>query len=231
MCGRFGLTRPERLDLERFGIHELPPLVPRFNIAPGADILAIRERDGTRIGDLLRWGLVPAWAKDPEIGNRMANARADTAFEKPTFRNAMKSRRCLIPADVFYEWQVVSGASRKRPHAIRRPDGEPFAIGGLWEYWKAKEGDSDSEPIVSCAILTTDANTLMAPIHNRMPVIIRPEAYSAWLDPRTPAPALRDLMQPSPSEWLEAYPVALRVNNPKSDDARVLEPESVTADE
>ena len=171
MCGRFGLTRPERLDLERFGIQELPPLVPRFNIAPGAEILAIRERDGVRRGDLLRWGLVPAWAKDPEIGNRMANARADTAFEKPTFRNAMKSRRCLIPADVFYEWQAVPGASRKRPHAILRPDREPFAMGGLWEYWKAKDapgdGDGDGEAIVSCAILTTDANTLMTPIHHR----------------------------------------------------------------
>lgn len=228
MCGRFGLTRPERLDLERFGIQELPPLVPRFNIAPGAEILAIRERDGVRRGDLLRWGLVPAWAKDPAIGNRMANARADTAFEKPTFRNAMKSRRCLIPADVFYEWQAVPGASRKRPHAILRPDREPFAMGGLWEYWKAKDapgdGDGDGEAIVSCAILTTDANTLMTPIHHRMPVLIAPESYSAWLDPRTPAPALRDMMQPSPSEWLEAYPVSLRVNNPRSDDARVLEP-------
>ncbi len=223
MCGRFGLTRPERLDLERFGIHELPALVPRFNIAPSTDILAIRERDGVRRADLLRWGLVPAWAKDPEIGSRMANARADTAFEKPTFRNAMKSRRCLIPADVFYEWQVVPGASRKRPHAILRPDRDIFALGGLWEYWKPKGGE-ESEAIVSCAILTTDANTLMQPIHHRMPVIIAPESYAAWLDPHTPAPALRDLMQPSPSEWLEAYPVSLKVNNPRSDDASVMEP-------
>jgi len=228
MCGRFGLTRPERLDLERFGIHELPALVPRFNIAPSTDILAIRERDGVRRADLLRWGLVPAWAKDPEIGNRMANARADTAFEKPTFRNAMKSRRCLIPADVFYEWQVVPGASRKRPHAILRPDRDIFALGGLWEYWKPK-GAEESEAIVSCAILTTDANTLMQPIHHRMPVIIAPESYAAWLDPHTPAPALRDLMQPSPSEWLEAYPVSLKVNNPRSEDASVMEPAGADA--
>jgi putative SOS response-associated peptidase YedK len=227
MCGRFGLTRPERLDLQRFGIHELPPLAPRFNIAPGSAILVVREREGSPRAELLQWGLVPAWAKDPTIGQRMANARADTAFEKPAFRNAIRSRRCLIPADVFYEWQVVPGASKKRPHAIRAVDDEPFAIGGIWEYWKAKDGQGD--PIVSTAILTTDANSLMAPIHDRMPVIIAPDAYGAWLDPRTPTPALVDLMHPSPSEWLHAYPISLRVNNPRVDEAGVLEP--VAADD
>jgi putative SOS response-associated peptidase YedK len=224
MCGRFGLTRPERLDLERFGIRELPPLVPRFNVAPGSDILVVREREGERVADLVRWGLVPSWAKDPSIGNRMANARSDSAFEKPAFRNAMKTRRALIPADVFYEWQVVPGQSRKQPHAIRLRSGEPFAMAGLWEYWRAK--GEDGEGIVSTAILTTDANALMARIHDRMPVIIAASHYDAWLDPRTPAPALRDLMQPCPSEWLEAYPVSLRVNNPRADDERVLEPAS-----
>jgi putative SOS response-associated peptidase YedK len=224
MCGRFGLTRPERLDLERFGIRELPPLVPRFNVAPGSDILVVREREGERVADLVRWGLVPSWAKDPSIGNRMANARSDSAFEKPAFRNAMKTRRALIPADVFYEWQVVPGQSRKQPHAIRLRSGEPFAMAGLWEYWRAK--GEDGEGIVSTAILTTDANALMARIHDRMPVIIAASHYDAWLDPRTPAPALRDLMQPCPSEWLEAYPVSLRVNNPRADDERVLEPVS-----
>jgi putative SOS response-associated peptidase YedK len=224
MCGRFGLTRPERLDLERFGIRELPPLAPRFNVAPGSDILVVREREGERVADLVRWGLVPSWAKDPSIGNRMANARSDSAFEKPAFRNAMKTRRALIPADVFYEWQVVPGQSRKQPHAIRLRSGEPFAMAGLWEYWRAK--GEDGEGIVSTAILTTDANALMARIHDRMPVIIAASHYDAWLDPRTPAPALRDLMQPCPSEWLEAYPVSLRVNNPRADDERVLEPVS-----
>lgn len=222
MCGRFGLTRPERLDLERFGIHELPSLAPRFNIAPGSEILVVRARDGSRRAELLRWGLVPAWAKDPTIGDRMANARADTAFEKPAFRSAMRARRCLIPADVFYEWQVVPGATKKRPHAIRGADDEPFAIGGIWEYWKAKDGTGD--PIVSTAILTTDANTLMAPIHDRMPVIIPTSAFASWLDPRTPAPALVDLMHPCPSQWLRAYPVTLRVNNPRADEPSVLEP-------
>ncbi len=222
MCGRFGLTRPERLDLQRFGIGELLPLVPRFNIAPGAEILAVRVRDGERCADLVRWGLIPSWAKAPDIGNRMANARADSAFAKPSFRNAMKSRRCLIPADVFYEWQVVPGQTRKQPYAVRGRDGEPFAMAGLWEYWRPRDGGG--EGIVSATILTTDANTLMARIHDRMPVIIDPRHYNEWLDARTPAPALRDLMQPCPSEWLDAYPISLRVNNPRTDDARVLEP-------
>lgn len=222
MCGRFGLTRPERLDLERFGIRELPPLVPRFNIAPGSEVLIVRERDGEREASLVRWGLVPSWARDPGIGARMANARSDTAFEKPAFRAAMKARRALFAADVFYEWQVVPGQTRKQPHAIRLAGGAPFFMGGLWEYWRAK-GD-DGEGIVSAAILTTDANLLMSRIHDRMPVIIPPEQVDAWLDPHTPAPALRDLMQPCPSEWLEAWPISLRVNNPKSDDARILEP-------
>ncbi len=224
MCGRFGLTRPERLDLERFGIRELPALVPRFNVAPGSDILVVRERDGTRVADFVRWGLIPSWARDPSIGNRMANARAESAFEKPAFRNAMKSRRALILADVFYEWQVVPGQSRKQPHAIRLRTGEPFAMAGLWEYWRPKGGEGEGEGVVSTAILTTDANALMARIHDRMPVIIPPDRYDAWFDPRTPAPALNDLMHPCPSEWLDAFPVSLRVNNPRADDERVLEP-------
>lgn len=222
MCGRFGLTRPERLDLERFRVRELPTLTPRFNIPPGSDILVVREREGERVADLARWGLIPSWSRDADIGARMANARSDTAFEKPAFRQAMKSRRALIPADVFYEWQVVPGQSRKQPHAIRLRTGAPFAMAGIWEYWKPK--DAEGEGIVSTAILTTDANALMGRIHDRMPVIIPPERYDAWLDPRTPAPALKDLMQPCPSDWLEAFPVSLRVNNPKADDASILEP-------
>lgn len=239
MCGRFGLTRPERLDLQRFGVAYAPPLAPRFNIAPGSEILTVLERDGARFAQPLRWGLIPSWAKDPEIGNRMANARADTVYEKPAFRNAIKSRRCLILADVFYEWQVVPGQSRKQPHAIRMADGEPFALGGIWEWWRPRDGEAGApshnsvgdapsalrvDPIATCAILTTDANALMSRIHDRMPVLIPPAQYAAWLDARTPAPAVRDLMQPIQSELLEAWAVSLRVNNPKADDERVLEP-------
>ncbi|HEX7123847.1 MAG TPA: SOS response-associated peptidase [Gemmatimonadaceae bacterium] len=221
MCGRFGLTRPERLDLKRLGIAALPPLTPRFNIAPGTDILVVRERKGERRADLLRWGLIPSWATDPSIGHRMINARSDTAFEKPAFRQAMRFRRCLIPADLFYEWQAVPGRHRKQPWAVRTRDGEPFALAGLWEYWRPR---GDEPGIASCTILTTDPNQLLAPIHDRMPVIVAPERYDAWIDPRTPVAALRDLVRPYPSEAMVAWPIALRVNDPEADDESLLQP-------
>ncbi len=220
MCGRFGLTRPERLDLQRFGITAIPPLQPRFNIPPTSEVLAVREVEGKRRADLLHWGLIPFWAKDPGIGARLANARADTAFEKPAFRAAMRARRCLIPADVFYEWHAVPGQKRKQPWAVRMRDGEPFALAGLWEFWRPKEG---GDGIVSCTILTTDANTLMTPIHDRMPVIIPPVRYRAWLDPHSAEPAVTELLQPYPSDEMEAWPISLRVNNPRADDAGVLD--------
>lgn len=223
MCGRFGLTRPERLDLQRFGISALPELAPRYNIAPGTEILVVREREGARRAELLRWGLIPSWAKDPSIGDRMANARADTAHEKPAFRAAMRVRRCLIPADVFYEWQAIPGQTRKQPHAARLRDGEPFAMAGLWEFWRPKD-DASSPGIASCTILTTDANSQMRSVHDRMPVIIPPGRYDAWLDARTPDPAIRDLLQALPSDEMEVWPISLRVNNPRADDASVLTP-------
>lgn len=223
MCGRFGLSRPERLDLERFGISELPELVPRFNIPPGSEILAVRQRDGERVADFVHWGLIPSWAKDPDIGNRLANARCDTAFEKPSFRAAMKARRCLIPADVFYEWQAIPGQSRKQPHAIRMRGGEPFAIGGLWEFWRPK-GEGVAEGIVSCAILTTDANAIMSLIHDRMPVIVPPERYAEWLDARTPRPAIEEILRPIDGEGMETWPISPVVNSPRNDSESVLRP-------
>jgi putative SOS response-associated peptidase YedK len=226
MCGRFGLSRPDKLDPRRFGVSAFPELPSHFNIAPGSDILAIRERKGERVADLLHWGLVPNWAKDPAIGNRMANARSDTAFEKPSFKRAILNRRCLIPADVFYEWQVVPGQRRKQPFAVRMKDGETFALGGIWDYWKASEL---SEGIVSCAILTTEPNTLLAPIHDRMPVIIPPDRYRAWLDPKTPAPAVRDLCQSFASDVMAAWPISLRINDPEEDGEEVIEPLAPTS--
>jgi putative SOS response-associated peptidase YedK len=151
----------------------------------------------------------------------MANARSDTAFTKPAFRDPMRQRRCLIPADVFYEWQVIPGRSPKQPFAVALHDAEIFALGGIWDYWRPKEG---GDGLVTCAILTTDPNTLLTPVHDRMPVIVRPERYSAWLDPRTPAPAVRDLMQPYPSEEMRAWPITRRVNKASEDDAGILVP-------
>lgn len=217
MCGRFGLTRPERLDLERFGIAELPALSPRYNIAPGDHILTVRVRSGERVADLVRWGFVPHWSRSADGGS--VNARGDSAFTKPSFRDAMRLRRCLIPADLFYEWQAVPGHKQKQPYAIRMKGGEVFALGGIWDYWKPPDG----EGLASCAILTTEPNTLLTPIHDRMPVIVPPSKYAMWLDYRTPAPALGDIMRPAESDAMELWPISLKVNSAKIDDESLLE--------
>lgn len=222
MCGRFGLTRPERLDAVRLGVAALPRLAPRYNIPPGSDVLVIRERRGERRADLLRWGLVPHWASDPSIGHRMINARAESAFDKPAFRGAMQDRRCLIPADVFYEWQAVPGRRQKQPFAVSRSDGEPFQFGGLWEYWRSADG---GEGLATCTILTTESNERLAPVHDRMPVIVPEEQYETWLDPKTSPAAVRRLLAPYPSERLSVWRITRRVNDPAADDASVLEPE------
>ena len=220
MCGRFGLTRPERLDLKRFGITTLPDVVPRYNIAPSSDVLVVRQRDGERRAEFLHWGLIPSWASDPSIGDRMANARADTAYDKPAFRNSMRLRRCLIPSDVFYEWQAVPGQRRKQPYAVALNGGEPFALGGLWDFWRPKEG---GDGIASCTVLTTAPNSLLLDIHDRMPVIVPPAKYRAWLDPYTPVPAVVDMMQPHDSEDMETWAVSLRVNDAREDDPQLLD--------
>jgi putative SOS response-associated peptidase YedK len=221
MCGRFGLTRPDRLDLERFGVGEMPPQVPRFNIPPGGDILVVRERKGVTQADMIRWGLVPSWARDPGIGHRMANVRSDTALEKPSFRAAMQKRRCLIPADVFFEWQDVPGQKRRRPYAVALNEGEIFSLGGLWEAWRSKE---DGEWLVTCAILTTEPNRLLAPIHDRMPVIVSPQDYAAWIATGTSTKEVQRLVQSYPPGDMRAWEISLLVNDPKSDDARVIAP-------
>ena len=223
MCGRFGLTRPEALELERFGITGLPPQQPRYNIPPSSDILVVRERKGVTQAEMIKWGLVPSWAKDPSIGHRMANVRSDTALEKSTFRTAMQKRRCLIPADVFFEWQDVPGQKRRKPYAVAMLEGEPFALGGLWEAWRAKD---DGEWLITCAILTTEPNDLLAPIHDRMPVIIRPEDYRAWVDPETETAAVRGLVASYSAKEMRAWEIGLLVNDPKTDDSRILTPVS-----
>ena len=221
MCGRFGLTRPDKLDLQRYGIDEIPPLVPRFNIPPSSDILVVRERTGVTEAEMIRWGLVPSWAKDVSIGNRMANVRSDTALEKSSFRAAMQKRRCLIPADVFFEWQDVPGQKRRKPYAVALNGGEIFSFGGLWEAWRPKGG---GEWVITCAILTTEPNELLAPIHDRMPVMIRGEDYSRWLSPSTQDSDVRKLVESYPEKEMKAWEVALLVNDPKTDDSRVIAP-------
>jgi putative SOS response-associated peptidase YedK len=166
----------------------------------------------------LNWSLIPSWAEDPKIGDWMINARSETAADKPSFRSAFRKRRCLIPTDGFYEWQKNGG--KKQPFFIHRADAKPFAFAGLWEHW-----EGDGQVIESCTILTTEANELMRPLHDRMPVILQPEDYDRWLDPRLDKPeAVQPLLRPYPSEALAAYPVTTLVNNPRNDKAECLKP-------
>jgi putative SOS response-associated peptidase YedK len=225
MCGRFTLRVPVKemalvFDFETRSL--FPAEVPRYNIAPTQPIAAVRVRPGHDQRELvaLRWGLIPSWADDPAIGNRMINARAESVATKPSFRAAFKSRRCLIPADGYYEWQKVEG--RKRPYIITRKDGKPFAFAGLWEHWESK---GDAEVIESATILTTEANDLTRSIHDRMPVILNPGDYTRWLDPESGDPqALQTLLVPYQGKGLTAYPVSTAVNNPKNENPKCVEP-------
>ena len=216
MCGRYTLTVPiDRLAAE-FDLDEVrAELSPNFNVAPTQSVAAILAENGSRRLETLRWGLVPSWAKDPEIGARMINARSETAPEKPSFRSAFKRRRCLIPADGFYEWKREEGG--KQPFYIHMNDGRPFAFAGLWEDW------NDGE-IRSCTILTTPANGLVGEVHERMPVILPAEDRDAWLDPEAETQELVSLLRPYPGDDLETFPVSRFVNSPRNNDERCVEP-------
>jgi len=221
MCGRFTLFEPDKILAREFGVSGIPLLSPRYNIAPSQPVAAVRAAPaGTgRELALLRWGLIPSWSKDPAIGNRLINARAETASQKPSFRNAFNRRRCLIPASGFYEWQRRE--LRKQPFYIRMHDGRPFAFAGLWDRWESP----DKGVIESCTILTTATNALLAPIHDRMPVILPPGKYDRWLDPSLQDPdSLAPLLVPFPPEDMIAFPVSPRVNAPSTDDEGCIAP-------
>src|SRR5215210_6382691 len=219
MCGRYTLRTPVDSLVERFEIEEYPSsITPSFNIAPTQEVAAVLSEDDERHLEMLRWGLIPLWADDSGIGSRMINARSETAADKPSFRKAVKERRCLILADGFYEWQKMGNG--KQPYYIRMEDGSPFALAGLWEVW-----DKYGEEIRSCTILTTAANDLVGEIHHRMPVILPPENYDVWLDPdMREAEPLRDLLRPYRDEVMEAYPVSKKVNKPSNDEPSCIEP-------
>lgn len=217
MCGRYSLTKPpeamRRLFQFRRALRNLPP---RYNIAPTQDAPVVRlSADGERELAMLRWGLVPSWSQDPKSGYSTINARAETVAEKPAFRSAFKSRRCLVPADGFYEWQKVD--TRKQPYRIAMKDDGLFAFAGLWERWEK------GETIESFTIIVTQANDLLKPIHDRMPVILDPLDYEPWLDTGTSPAAAQKLLRPFPSDAMRAYPVSTRVNSPRNDDASVIE--------
>lgn len=218
MCGRYMMTSPVDAMQQLFRFEERPNLPPRFNVAPTQDVPIVRLRksgEGRELA-LVRWGLIPYWAKDPAIGNKLINARAESVATKPAFREAFRRRRCLVPANGFYEWEK-RGRTRQ-PWLIRRKDGELLAFAGLWEVWRNDKG----ERIHSCTIVTGEPNAVAGRFHDRMPVILDPDDYERWLRAE-PEDALR-LLGPCPDAWLEAYPVSPRVNSPANDDPELIEP-------
>lgn len=218
MCGRFTLHHTAEEILRQFGVQELLfHVLPRYNIAPSQPVAVIVHEEGRHL-DGYRWGLVPFWAKDPKIGHRLINARAETLAEKPSFRAALAHRRCLIPADGFYEWKR-EGEGR-RPYHIRMRDGSPFVFAGLYEEWEAPDGS----PIRTCTIITVEPNRLLAGIHNRMPAILSADAQAVWMDRSTTDPdRLLAVLTPYPEGEMEAYPVSRRVNVPTVDDPACIQ--------
>ncbi|MEM7482611.1 MAG: SOS response-associated peptidase [Acidobacteriota bacterium] len=220
MCGRYTQTAPGETLADLFELPAIPELAPRFNIAPTqqAPVVRVLEARGARQLDDLRWGLVPFWADDLKMGSRMINARSETAAEKPSFRNSLKRRRCLVAADGYYEWKKEG--SVKQPYRIVRDDRQPFAFAGLWERWTGEDG-----PVDTFAILTTDAAPEIAALHHRMPVILEREEYGLWLDPAMTDPEpLAELMKPRGGDRLEPYRVARAVGNPRHAGPECIEP-------
>lgn len=219
MCGRFSLhANPEVIALAfKLGIN--PDWTARYNITPSSKILIVGGDPARgRVAELFKWGLIPGWAKDAAIGNKLANARGETVDEKPSFRNAFKRSRCLIPASGFYEWKSVAG--RKQPYYMHPLDAPLFAIAGITERWQGPDG-----VIETCAIITTGANGVMSNIHDRMPVILDARDHDVWLDPANQSvPALKQLLKPCAETTMAAYAVSTRVNAPKHDDAQLIEP-------
>ena len=223
MCGRFLLTS---LPDEFSALYDLPvgreglPWSPRYNIAPSQPVLIVRlDATGARELALARWGLIPSSARDTGSAYHTINARAETVATKPTFREAFRQRRCLVPADGFYEWQASLHGRSKTPYCVRRADGRPFAFAGLWDRWRAPDG----KVIESCSIITTAANEVVHPIHDRMPVILTDEQFARWLDPATRPQALAGLLVPAVTA-LEVYPVSTLVNRPENDQPECIVP-------
>ena len=211
MCGRFSLFSPAPVLAEAFGLAGFPELAPRYNIAPTQPVAAVRAGAAGRQLVRLRWGLVVPWAKDTKVAP--INARSETAADKPLFRAALRKRRCLVPASGFYEWLALAGGKRKQPYCFRLRGERPWAFAGLWERWQGPDG-----PVESCAILTTEANELVRPVHDRMPVILPRQHWAAWLDPALQeAGELVPLLRPYPADAMRTYPVGALVSNPRND--------------
>jgi putative SOS response-associated peptidase YedK len=219
MCGRYTVTATPEVLRALFGYAEQPNFPPRYNVAPTQPIAIVRLMNGKRQFALVRWGLLPSWVKDPKAFPLLINARGETVSEKPAYKAAMKRRRCLIPADGFYEWKALG--NRKQPYYVRAKSGAPLAFAGLWETWTGPNG----EELETAAIVTTDANQTLAPIHDRMPVVIAPEQFDLWLGgPDEDTTAATALIRPAPDNLLEAIPVSSDVNRVATDNPKLIEP-------
>lgn len=218
MCGRFAQYSSPKVIQKQFGTTNETEARPRYNVAPSQSVPVVRVMNGARVLVPAQWGLTPPWEKESDKGPHPINARVETAAIRPMFRQAFRSRRILVPADAFYEWRRLE--SGKQPFLIHMKDGIPFGMGGLLEHWESQEGE-----VVTFAILTTAANSLMAPIHDRMPVIIRPDHYEAWLDPDLKdVSKVQMLISAYPERLMEAYPISSRVNSPRNDSVELLKP-------
>jgi putative SOS response-associated peptidase YedK len=232
VCGRYTSTSTSAQVAAFFAAEEVKTeeLPLRYNVAPSQQVYAIAERKPTDAVDRpqrqlgsFRWGLVPSWAKDPSIGNRMINARAETVSTRNAYKGALARHRCIIPADAFYEWQVreLEGEKQKVPYVIRHRDGRPLAFAGLWEVWH----DAEDRPLRTCVIITTEANRLLAPIHERMPVVLPPDTWDEWLDPgNQDVTRLQKLLVPAPTKEFEAYEISTLVNNVRHEGPELIEP-------
>src|SRR5204862_3843225 len=217
MCGRYAITTAPEAIRQLFAYLEQPNFPPRYNVAPTQAVPIVRMAEGKRQLALVRWGLIPAWVKDPRTFSLVMNARGESVLDKPAFRNAMKYRRCLFPADGFYEWKREG--ENRRPYFVRLKSGQPMAFAGLWESWMGPNG----EEMETAAIVTTAASRSISHIHDRMPVIVAPEAFDFWLDPNVDAEMASAVIQPAPDGLLESYPVSSAVNRVANDTPDLLD--------
>lgn len=215
MCGRFVLSATPEIVQQEFHLKEAPTLQPRYNITPSQPV-AVVTNDSPDTLTIVQWGLVPSWSKDPKVGSKMTNARAETVAEKPSFRTAYKYRRCIIPASGFYEWTTTDNS--KQPYYIFPTDTPFFAFAGLWEVWR----DGGGGELWTCSILTTAANEHIGKLHHRMPVILDRKDYGVWLDKQAPQPVLDQLLQSYDSDRIQYYPVSKAVNSPANDSAALI---------
>ena len=233
VCGRYVTVSSPALLAERFHVTEVrrEELEPSYNVAPRAEVPVVAERHGERVLDVVRWGLVPFWAKDPKIGDRMINARAETIRTSGAFKRAFERRRCIVPADGFYEWQKFEGKRPKLPWFIRRRDGEPLAFAGLWESWHDPNAAEGDPPLRTCVIITTEPNELLSPIHDRMPVVLPESEWDGWLsvDNRDTS-TLVNLLVPLPADELEAWPVSTLVNKADNNSPELIDAVPVGSD-